>query len=337
LFNLKTVLDRPNRDEKGQAFILVLVLMLFCSLIITPLTAYMFSGRIATTRDEVRMREQYAADAGVEDAIQKIRLNQIVTPGDLPSTPGASKSYSLGATINGKTVAPVTITYIDNQTFKVQSSTMTSASSGTSITSYIGTFNFYANLLYNAITSPASVTCGNNDFVNGPVQVPANGDGTNGAVQPPYSVNHTAPPWPTGAGMAGFYRDQVPVATPYTASTLDISVYAGPLYCTAPNLTITGTGSLTGVIYATGNVNIPTHGVSPLNLNTHAIFAEGSINFQPHNDVAGQGSIVANGDVNFQPNESPGAWVFVMSVRGTLNFQPQGGQGGISPVRWLVM
>jgi hypothetical protein len=225
---------RMIREQKGMVFLVVLILMLVSSLMITPLVRYMYSGRIATTRNEVRMDEYYAADAGVEDAIQKIKLKKIVNQGDLPTQANPAKTYNLGSVVNGKPVIPVTITYIDNETFKIESTAMTAANSGTLVTSYINIANFYSNLLYNAITSPTEVTCSNNDLVNGPVQVPASGDHTGGAVQPPYSVNHTAPTWPPFVGLADFYRAQVPVATPYTASTLDISVNSGPLYCTAP-------------------------------------------------------------------------------------------------------
>ncbi len=65
------------RDEKGQALILVLILLLIGSLIIAPHLGYMATGLKAGRVHEERMLELYAADAGVEDALYQIMNDQV--------------------------------------------------------------------------------------------------------------------------------------------------------------------------------------------------------------------------------------------------------------------
>ncbi len=164
---------RMMREQKGAVFLVVLILMLVSSLMITPLIAYMYSGRIATSRHEVRMDEYYSADAGVEDAILKIKLKS-----DLPTPGGPPKIFSMATALNRKTMNSVTIrASSDNETFKIESIAMTSPGSGTSITSVVRIANFYNNFLNNAITSPTAVDLsgGHLPQVSGNISVPASG------------------------------------------------------------------------------------------------------------------------------------------------------------------
>ena len=68
-------LSKPIREEKGQALIFAILLLLLGSLIITPLMGFMSTGLIAGRTIEERVDEVYAADAGIEDA-----LYNIITP-----------------------------------------------------------------------------------------------------------------------------------------------------------------------------------------------------------------------------------------------------------------
>ena len=141
----------------------VLLLMLISSVLVAPLIQYQYSGRVATTRNEVRMNELYAADAGVEDALQKVRGKTVNSPGDLPNVPGDNVRYDLSSTrgpLNGKSVNPVTITCVDNSTYKIVSVALSAGGQGTAITSYVIIANFFNNLLFNAITSPTAVNIG---------------------------------------------------------------------------------------------------------------------------------------------------------------------------------
>ncbi len=77
----KRTLNKLTANEKGQALMLVLILMLLGGLIIAPLLAYMSTG-LKTGKEvfEERMYGQYAADAGVEDALYKIRTDDPALP-----------------------------------------------------------------------------------------------------------------------------------------------------------------------------------------------------------------------------------------------------------------
>ncbi len=70
---MKRKLKEPGRDESGQALLLVVILLLVGTLIVVSLLGFMGTGLIAGQVFEKRMNEVYAADAGIEDAIWKIK------------------------------------------------------------------------------------------------------------------------------------------------------------------------------------------------------------------------------------------------------------------------
>lgn len=76
---MKSILDKSIRGEKGQALILVLILLLVGSLILTPLLSFMSTGLMAVRAQEERMCELYAADAGVEYALWQVIHNEDAT------------------------------------------------------------------------------------------------------------------------------------------------------------------------------------------------------------------------------------------------------------------
>ena len=78
---MKTVVKGAIRDEKGNVLILVLILLVVGGLILTPLLGLMSTGLLAGQVYERKMQEYYAADAGVEDALLRIK------DGDIPSEP----------------------------------------------------------------------------------------------------------------------------------------------------------------------------------------------------------------------------------------------------------
>ncbi len=63
--------------EKGQVMILALILLAVGGLTIAPVLSFMGTGLIATQDNEERMMTLYAADAGAEDALWKIRNDQV--------------------------------------------------------------------------------------------------------------------------------------------------------------------------------------------------------------------------------------------------------------------
>ncbi len=99
------LLKKLHKKESGQAFILVLILLVLGGLIIAPLLGFMSTGLIAGQANEKRMAEVYAADAGIEDAIYKIIKDDTLLPEDEDD----SYTYTLTDPVNGETV-DVTIT-----------------------------------------------------------------------------------------------------------------------------------------------------------------------------------------------------------------------------------
>ncbi len=68
----KTLIGLLKRGEQGQVLILALILLAVGSLIIVPLVVFMGTGLLAAQIVEEKANELYAADAGIEDAAQKI-------------------------------------------------------------------------------------------------------------------------------------------------------------------------------------------------------------------------------------------------------------------------
>ncbi|MCZ6789997.1 MAG: hypothetical protein O7D33_08720 [Chloroflexi bacterium] len=89
------------RDEKGQALVLALMALAAGSILITPFLSSVSTTLLASRKYRTSIVEQYAGDAGIEDALWS------VTYGDFGSTvltsPGDSTSYSLGQPVNGFT------------------------------------------------------------------------------------------------------------------------------------------------------------------------------------------------------------------------------------------
>lgn len=74
LAKIKKALARVIKNESGQAaLVAVLILLLLGALMIPPLLGLMRTGLKAGQAHESRLQEFYAADAGVEDALYKIK------------------------------------------------------------------------------------------------------------------------------------------------------------------------------------------------------------------------------------------------------------------------
>ena len=74
----KRTLNKLIKDEKGQALIIVMILMLVGGLIVAPMLAHVGSG-VKAGKDvyEERMQLFYAADSGVQDALWQIKHEQL--------------------------------------------------------------------------------------------------------------------------------------------------------------------------------------------------------------------------------------------------------------------
>lgn len=94
---LRGEMRRMASDEKGQAFPLALIALAVGALLIMPFLNGVSTHLLASQKFAASTSEQYAADAGVEDAIWKVTYDRAVIP------PGDTLSYSLDDPVNGIT------------------------------------------------------------------------------------------------------------------------------------------------------------------------------------------------------------------------------------------
>ena len=325
---MKIAMKSLVRDEKGQALVLVLILLLVGGLIIAPLLAYMGTGLIAGKVYERRTDELYAADAGVEDAVWKIQ-HQVDEVKALTQC-YQSTNYTI-SDVNGKTVdVTLTLMTLSNDPFDYRVvSTATGDGSGTQIEAYVtSVYGDYSGITNQVITSRGEIDIKNADVT------PLEGENA--------PVEYYTGDWPTADELAQYYWQYVKDETPYDSDTIDINgvdMDLGPLYRDGEldiknSSNDAATLTLTETIYITGDTLIGTTGKDfTLDLKGHTIFVE-SDSADPQKalwiggkcTVIGPGVIIAVGDIFFSPNIEAGmtAPIFIMSIEGTTQLNPGG-------------
>jgi Tfp pilus assembly protein PilX len=93
------------KGQNGQILVYVIVIMVVAVLVITPLVGLTYSGLRASSISYEKMQRLYAADAGVEDALEWLIGNGTVTKSvTLPDDNNPDVNYILPNIINGCTV-----------------------------------------------------------------------------------------------------------------------------------------------------------------------------------------------------------------------------------------
>ena len=106
-----------NNGEKGQALPIVLLLITFGVLVITPFLGHVDTALIGSRLYGEAINQQYSADAGVEHAIWSLTYGGLA--GNL-TAPGDNTTYQLGEAING--IKPdIFVIRTDNVTFEITS------------------------------------------------------------------------------------------------------------------------------------------------------------------------------------------------------------------------
>jgi Tfp pilus assembly protein PilX len=334
----KIAVNRLVRDERGYILILALLVLVLVGLISGPVLSYMVSGLRAGHVFETGAAELYAADAGVEDAVLKIQLQDDEVKNLSCGSGNHSLTYPKSGDppleVNGKNVV-VTITWTHNTTNTVNyrvESIATGDGSGTKIDAYVtgvSKWGDYAGLLNQIVTSQNET-----DIAK---KVTLNYTAGHGPVE-----NYTGA-WPKPQELESFYWQDVKNVTAYPSDTIDINgvnTTIGPLYRNG-GLTIINSDNnhattleLTGTLYITGNTLIGTtkHEFT-LDLNGNTIFVasnstgtgQQALSIGTEVDIKGPGCIVAVGDINFAPKSQVTTDpVFVLSVVGTTTMQPSG-------------
>lgn len=337
---MKRILKKLDRGEKGQALIVVTILLLLGFLIIAPLMGYMSTGLKAGQIYEERTEELYAADSGVEDALWLITTNAANLPtAEIPDP----LSYNM-ADVNGKQVA-CTIAYEDERTYKVISTATTNPESSTTIESYITVpdFNF---VLEHAITTRANAQIGGNTEVKGDIKCPEGQlDLDPGAIWDDieYEQDTEQIPdaeWPSEEMITWFYewdvKNLLPPNNPYLNNVIDVKTNPNiePLKRYGDleiiNKGVAGlTATLNGTVYVTGNLDIAmTNKDFTLAMNGQTIFVEGEINGGTKLTLMGSGCIIALGRIDLHPHiassegEEKKDFILIMSVTDEVKFQP---------------
>jgi len=103
---MKIAVRRLIREEKGQALVLVLILLVVGGLVIAPLLDFMGTGlKVGKDVYEDKMYETYAADAGVEDGLWQIRHDGLAGFAGYDEYDYSSQwPYSLNESVNGYSV-----------------------------------------------------------------------------------------------------------------------------------------------------------------------------------------------------------------------------------------
>jgi hypothetical protein len=107
-----------KNDEKGQALVIVLVLVAFGGLVIAPFLGHAGDGLIGSRIYGEAISQQYSSDAGVEHAIWGLTYGTLVQ--QINDSGDNTTSYTLGQTINGIT-PEINITRTDNSTYEITS------------------------------------------------------------------------------------------------------------------------------------------------------------------------------------------------------------------------
>jgi hypothetical protein len=316
-----------HHEEQGQLLILsVFIILVFAGLSIIPLLNFMGTGVNTAKNTGLHTQEIYAAEAGVYDSMWKL---MVIVPGVPKSQWDSPLQYSIDDGVNGKTVG-VTLTKVNSATYRIQSvATDPNTYHQSTIDSDISIDNTggvdLSEFSKYAMTSNGTITGKISDLIYGDVWIPS-------------SANYTAPPpsgelintpivgWPTASELETYFSYLVDTSNPYSNSVINVSNpnQSGPLYAQGASngdYTITGTGNLTGTIYIAGNLDFDNKAHVGLDGNT--IFVTGNISSSPQAYLAGPGAIIAIGSIVFSPQVAP-SYIFVMSISGSTQFQPQG-------------
>jgi len=340
---MKKYLKRLHRCERGVVLIIVLILLAVGGLTLAPMLQHMATGLKANRTYERKTYEYYAADAGVEDALWQItredRDSHLPYKEEHPNWP-----YTI-TDVNGKTV-DVTIDYVDESAdgydvYKIVSIAGADGSD-TTIECYAILGGGFCFLLDNVITSPGDVNIGSNSYVEGEIVCEGNLDIDPGA-QTPTDTSPDDPigDWPTQSEVSKFYLKQVDPSNPFLNDTIDLNgsdvTISEPIYREGDLKIINSKNTpatlmLEKTIYVTGNLEIQNTKTFTMELNKQTIYVNSNSGYPPGainiSDkeciIQGSGCIISAGDIYFKPdmNSYPDDFVFIMSINGEIQFQP---------------
>jgi hypothetical protein len=349
-----------KHKQKGAVLVLTLVMLAVTLAIIPALVSLMVTGAKTGTMYEQKNNELYAADAGVQDAINRIKH---IDPDEIAANPlGYSLFYDFGeeygGDINGK-IEQVTISTAVKSAgdsilyFKIFSQGQSYSGEETTITAYINAFSGWLTSK-NAYTSPEYLALHPGDLIHGGAHIPGGWNKKGTLEDPPEPNLEPIVGWPSVSFFSNYYLQQVnPVENLIPGGTVikvpQDSFPPGDVYCDG-DLTIDFNNgdnnvSLGGTWYIKGKLTInrpASQGQAIVDLNGQSIFIEEPYNPEPgHEDdlafdqdtlsgkaqvsISGPGAIVAAGNIQFAPSANTiSSPIFIFSIEGYVDMWPRG-------------
>ena len=347
---MKTMMKRTAKDEKGSVLPLALVLLVLGGVILAPLLGLMSTGLLAGQVYEGKMGSYYAADAGVEDAISKIKGDVLDSYPYVYPEPLVVNGDSVGVTIFRQDLDP---TCGEELRYRILSTVITDDGgetaaivNGTTIDAHLSvSYLDLSAFLDNAIVSNDTITLKGDTVVNGDIWLP---DEEGLTVDSDVVINGTVKDegdmslvWPTAEQFSSYYMQEMEGAYD-PGGFIDIKDLnpktIGPWYREG-SLAVDNTGDsativLEDTIYVAGDLEFIQPGASrnyTINLNGQSVFVEGDFSLASTSiSILGSGCIIVVGDINFQPNiiGDDDDFVLVMSITGETFFHPSGDFSG---------
>ena len=280
------MLKKVVSDESGRILVWTLVILGVGVWLIPPLLASISTNLFASRAIEEGLKEQYAADAGVEYALYRL-VNDDDVPFDNEPIPTAVNNM------------PVTVTVeSEGEYYKI-----TSTARDTVICSYVeyssgGNLDIYKG----ALVSSGDIWLKKECTVDGDIRYGGAFTST-----PPFThIGDEIPgaiEFPPSDEFAQRYKDEALVGGTHTG---DLNICSGPL----------------GPKYITGDLNVGMNCVVTLG---GTIYVEGSITVQKDSEFTGTGSIVAVGDIIMQKISGFGvdSDSVIMSLTGDITFKKE--------------
>ncbi len=313
------------RNQEGIAIPLVLVLMVVGAAIIAALFLYLNASLLLIGKNQQNIDSYYAADSGIDYALNQFR--------GVVGNPGFSGTEQFDPYELNDNSVDVTLEDKGSSMYRI-TSIATSDTGSATVESYIR-FHDYAFFFDGAITSNADINIQPNSTVTGNVTYAGSIDGEEN-IDGNITQVDAIEPWPTIDYFSGFYWDDVKDLEPFGDSSIDVKYTdsIGPLYRDGCLDIVSSKkaawAQLNGTVYVAGETNPLRIGQTnkdfTIDLNWQVIYVEGDILVGGKCTFTGSGFIIAGGDIDFQPNmqSGPDDFVFVLSIEGTVNFQPGG-------------
>jgi len=340
---------RLTLNQQGKILVLVLVLLVVGGLLLTPLLGLMSTGLISGQVYERKAAELYAADAGVEDAIWRIKYPDVAGLPSIVCDDRWDDEFPLYyIDVNGRNVE-VLIEYLGSDAYRI-TSTARSNGSDTRIEAHIGVtikYLSYSGMMDHIITINEKLTAKELDALAREIakvtldcraecldEDTGCPDGCGGIYDYAFIpegcygcgvvYNFSEALWPKPGFLADWYWNEVKSETPYAYDRIDLDgadLELGPLYRDGTlniynSRNVPAALNLTGTFYITGDTSIGTekHDFT-LNLNGYTIFVESDSTGSGKEALKIGGQVTING---------PGAIIAI----GDIYFAPNGDVGG---------